>query len=261
MTTLLRIFSLAISLSLFPITVCAVSPWDVAGCLVLACVPSIVKGSIDDTADHLTGDAKSLYLDVMNDFVSTKLPQMLSGIDSLASKHETAIKDLVAEINSISNSLIQAINSGVKNVDVLVKHTFKLADLFVDKIACDAEGTTANAAADAQAGLQKIIDRYLPSWFTRRDQCEVRYGTPDIHTPTKVISLRDCEFQAEINKLDPNSINVQEIRNDYADLLDLIFIIKCLPHATEEVDALNDLETAIRGEYQTWNDALGASIR
>jgi hypothetical protein len=52
-------------------------------------------------------------------------------------------------------------------------------------------------------------------------------------------------------------LKVQDIRNGYADLLDLVFITKCLQHAPEEKNALDDLESTIRGEYKIWNAALG----
>jgi hypothetical protein len=256
-----RIFALAISVSLLlPTTVTYALGWeDVAGCAVLACVPTIVKGAVDDTADHLSGDAKKLYLDVMNDFVSTKLPTMLSQIDTLASKHETTIKSIVDEIKGISDSLIQEINKGIKDVNLLIKTTFKKADAFVDKVACEAEGAASKTMIDAQNGLKKIINDYTPQWLIRQDQCEVRFGTPDINEPAKVISLKDCELTLQIKDSDPNVLKVIDMRNNYADLLDLVYVIKCLPHPVQEVNALDDLESTIREEYQTWNAALGVT--
>jgi hypothetical protein len=156
---------LLILLMIYPSTVAKSSLWDVGGCLVLACVPSIVKSSIDETGDHLSGDAQQLYMNVMNDFVSNKLPEMLSQLDTLATKHEVAVKQMLDEVKDISDSLIATINSGIKDINVLVQKTFQQADSFVDKIACVAEGTTANAMSDAQAGLQNIIDKYVPRWF------------------------------------------------------------------------------------------------
>jgi len=58
-----RIFALAISVNLLlPTTAAHALGWDdVAGCAVLACVPTIVKGALDDTADHLSGDAPTVH--------------------------------------------------------------------------------------------------------------------------------------------------------------------------------------------------------
>ena len=88
---------LLILLMIYPSTVKS-SLWDVGDCLVLACVPSIVKSSIDETGDHLSGDAQQLYMNVMNDFVSNKLPEMLSQLDTLATKHEVAVKQMLDEV-------------------------------------------------------------------------------------------------------------------------------------------------------------------
>jgi hypothetical protein len=88
--------SLLCSLCTFSVKTSYALGWDdIGGCAVLACVPSVVKGAVNDTADHLTGDAKKLYLEVMNDFVSTKLPAMLSQFDMLASKHELKLNEML----------------------------------------------------------------------------------------------------------------------------------------------------------------------
>lgn len=86
----------------------AADAWDVPGCVTMACVPNVVRHYVDSTADDISGDVQGLYEKVMDDFVSNKLPSMMSQVDTLAKSHEQAVSELIKQAKEISDSLTLA---------------------------------------------------------------------------------------------------------------------------------------------------------
>jgi hypothetical protein len=271
-SVVMRKIFLFVAFLLIPATAGAQNFFDtfggtVASCLVAACIPSVVKGNVDAAGDHLEGDAKQLYNDVMNDFIKNRLPEMLSQIDSLATKHEEAVALLLSNVNDIINRVIAGIQSGIKDISKLVQMTSALANEFANKIVCQVQGSAVQLTADADAGIRKIVYRYVPLYNvvellkSIRDECLGQYGQVGVHEPVKAIELKMCEIHRWIANSKISTLQTSQVRAEYADLLDLIFVEKCLPHDESTTETLKSDQSKVRGLYLIWRDALGEGLR
>jgi hypothetical protein len=229
----------------------------IVSCATLACIPSVIKGNVDATADNLKGDAKELYVEVMDDFITNRLPQLLSQVDVLASKHEQVVQALLNNVHEISDSVLEGIRNGIKDVSKLVDRAFALSNAFVDKIACDVEGSVVQATQDASNLMDNILERWKPRFF--QDNCEKQYASSGlgIHQPANSVAFANCEIQRWIANSDYNTLSTIQVRNQYADLSDLVFVLQCLPHSTAEQMTLRDEQAKITAEFAIWNGALG----
>jgi hypothetical protein len=232
------------------------------GCDVIWSANRALDDGIRSKAESLTGPLKTLYEQVMADFVNNKWPALLSGLDVSIRNDvnliDSKVTELLNRVEAISDHVIDHLQDGAQKLiaDVsddanrlIVRMSTEARTILDDEVNCK---IVHGALAEAEADIQSWFSHF--HWTTT---CEGEHGgNPSQNDYTNMTLIAWCDVKRSITL----KSNVLEIYRKYAELSDKTTKMRCATLDKDKEIILTGYLLQIRAEMTMWSDAAGNGL-